>query len=260
MPRKRWIKLWTQETLYGTTSQELELDEQAIWFKLLALAGDSPEPGQIEVAPNIPMTDEQIAGVVKAPLDVWLRTKQRLQAPDVEKISINQGIIHIKNWEKYQLEADRTEYMRQYMRDYRKGKTTGKPNSKQANSKPTDQTRTEGRGGEQNNIITTTASGNLAKISKLYEENIGMLTPAIAESLKDIDEKYPPDWFEEALKESVKSERRNLKYISAILERWRTEGFKAPKKREFGKGGSHGTHRQGDREYTAEEFRKSLER
>lgn len=78
MTRKRWVKLWTQETLYGTTSQELELDEQAIWFKLLALAGDSVEPGKIEVAPGIPMTDEQIAGTIKAPLDVWLRTKQRL--------------------------------------------------------------------------------------------------------------------------------------------------------------------------------------
>ena len=78
MTRKRWVKLWTQETLYGTISQELELDEQAIWFKLLALAGDSVEPGKIEVAPGIPMTDEQIAGTIKAPLDVWLRTKQRL--------------------------------------------------------------------------------------------------------------------------------------------------------------------------------------
>jgi len=240
MPRKRWIKLWTQETLYGTTSQELELDEQAIWFKLLALAGDSPEPAKIEVAPNIPMTDEQIAGVVKAPLDVWLRTKQRLQDPDVEKISINQGIIHINNWEKYQVEADRTEYMRQYMRDYRKGKTTGKPNSKQvkskqANNKPTEQTRTEGRGREQKNI-TTTANENLAKISHLYEDNIGRLTPLIAERLKDIVEEYPSGWFEEALKESVTSEHRNLKYISAILERWQSEGFKAPKRTEGGRG------------------------
>ncbi|TET41618.1 MAG: DnaD domain protein [Dehalococcoidia bacterium] len=246
MPRKRWIKLWTQETLYGTTSAELELDEQAIWFKLLALAGDSPEPGKIEVAPSIPMTDEQIAGVVKAPLSVWLRTKQRLQAPDVDKISVNQGIIHITNWEKYQAEADRTEYMRQYMRDYRKGKTTGKPNSKQANSKqanskPTDQTRGEGRGGEQSTITTATTSENLAKISKLFEDNIGRLTSVIGERLKDIADKYPAGWFEEALKEAVELEHRNLKYIEAILERWRTDGYKAPKKREFEKRGErHG--------------------
>jgi len=232
MTRKRWVKLWTQETLYGTTSQELELDEQAIWFKLLALAGDSVEPGKIEVAPGIPMTDEQIAGTIKAPLDVWLRTKQRLQDPDVGKISINEGIIHIKNWDKYQSEFDRAEYMRQYMRDYRKSKTNSKQlTSKPANSKTryTEQNRAE-------DILTTTTNENLAKNSKLYEENIGMLTPAIAESLKDIAEKYPPGWFAEALKEAVKSEHRNLKYIEAILERWQTEGFKSRKT----KGGAHG--------------------
>ena len=144
MTRKRWIKLWTQETLYGTTSQELELDEQAIWFKLLALAGDSVEPSKIEVAPGIPMTDEQIAGTIKAPLDVWLRTKQRLEAVDVDKIYINEGIINIRNWDKYQSEFDRAEYMRQYMRDYRKSKTNSKQlTSKTANSNTryTDQIR-----------------------------------------------------------------------------------------------------------------------
>ncbi len=57
-----------------------------------------------------------------------------------------------------------------------------------------------------------------------------MLTPVIGENLKDIEEKYSPRWFEEALKEAVKVEHRNLKYIEAILERWETEGFKALKK------------------------------
>ncbi len=228
MPRKRWIKLWTQETLYGTTSEELELDEQALWFKLLALAGDSPEPGKIVIAPKVPPSDEQIAAIFKSPLNVWLRTKERLRAPDVDKITINEGIIHIKNWGKYQTEFGRTEYMKNYMRNYRGSKTGGKTNSKQVNSKTlyTDQNRPD-----QKNIYTTTANENLAKNSKLYEENIGMLTPAIAESLKDIAQKYPPGWFEEALTESVKLEHRNLKYIEAILERWKVEGFKTPKKK-----------------------------
>lgn len=107
MPRRRWIKLWTQETLYGTTSEELELDEQALWFKLLALAGDSPEPGKIVIAPGVPPSDEQIAAIFKAPLNVWLRTKGRLRDPDVDKITINEGIIHIKNREKYQSDWQR---------------------------------------------------------------------------------------------------------------------------------------------------------
>lgn len=237
MPRKRWIKLWTQETLYGTTSEELLADEQACWFKLLALAGDSPEPGRVEVAPGVPMTDEQIAGILKVPIEVWLRAKDRLQHPDVDKIFINRGIIHIKNWDKYQGEFDKTEYMKEYMRQYRQRKTNGKTNSKTANSKTIEQNRGEGRGTEDISTTATAREENLAKISSLYEDNIGRLTPAIAERLKDIAGEYPGGWFEEALKDAVGLEHRNLKYIEAILERWKEEGFKAPRK--GGKGGKH---------------------
>ena len=233
MPRKRWIKLWTQETLYGTTSQELELDEQAIWFKLLALAGDSPEPGKVEIAPGIPMTDQQIASIMSASLAVWLKTKQRLLDPDVDKIHINESIIYITNWDKYQGVFDKAEYMRDYMRDYRKTmrKTNSKTvNSKTANDKTEEQNRGEGRGTEDILTTTTATEENLAKISSLYEDNIGRLTPTIAERLKDIAGEYPRGWFEEALKDAVSLEHRNLKYIEAILERWKVEGFKTPKR------------------------------
>lgn len=69
----------------------------------------------------------------------------------------------------------------------------------------------------------------LATISRLYEENIGILTPVAADRLRDIAGTYPPEWFSEALKEAVALNHRNLKYIEAILERWKVEGFKAPK-------------------------------
>ncbi len=260
MPRKRWIKLWTQETLYGTTSEELLADEQACWFKLLALAGDSPEPGRVEVAPGVPMTDEQIAGILKVPIEVWLRAKDRLQHPDVDKIFINRGIIHIKNWDKYQGEFDKTEYMREYMREYRQRKTNNKTNSKTANSKTIEQNRGEGRGTEDILTTTTAREENLAKISNLYEDNIGRLTPTIAERLKDIVGEYEEGWFEEALKEAVGLEHRNLKYIEAILERWKVEGFKTPKQKGAkGVKRDYGTHQRGDKESSAERLRQSLE-
>lgn len=64
---------------------------------------------------------------------------------------------------------------------------------------------------------------------RLYEENIGLTTPVVADKLNDLLRTYPVSWFEEALKEAVGSEHRNLKYIEAILERWKAEGFQAPK-------------------------------
>ncbi len=59
---------------------------------------------------------------------------------------------------------------------------------------------------------------------KLYEENIGPLTPLIADALKDAEESYPAEWVAEALGIAVKSNKRNWKYIEAILRRWKEEG------------------------------------
>ena len=61
-------------------------------------------------------------------------------------------------------------------------------------------------------------------IFKLYEENIGPLTPLIADALKDAEQTYPPEWVTEALEIAVKNNKRNWRYVEAILKRWKVEG------------------------------------
>jgi DNA replication protein len=61
-------------------------------------------------------------------------------------------------------------------------------------------------------------------IYKLYEQNIGVITPLIAEELKNAEEQYSMDWIREAFSEAIKQNIRNWKYISRILERWTEEG------------------------------------
>lgn len=63
-------------------------------------------------------------------------------------------------------------------------------------------------------------------IFTLYEENVGMLTPMIAEELKEAEKLYPEDWIREAIKEATKQSVHKWSYISVILERWATEGKK----------------------------------
>ncbi len=58
----------------------------------------------------------------------------------------------------------------------------------------------------------------------LYEENIGPLTPLIAEELKEAETLYPADWLPAAFREAVAHNKRSWKYIRAILERWQNEG------------------------------------
>jgi len=58
----------------------------------------------------------------------------------------------------------------------------------------------------------------------LYEQNIGMLTPMIAEELREAERQYPAEWIADAFREAVLSNKRSWKYIQAILKRWSDEG------------------------------------
>ena len=58
----------------------------------------------------------------------------------------------------------------------------------------------------------------------LYEQNIGVLTPMIAEELKEAEKLYPAAWIEEAFREATSLNKRSWRYIERILERWSTEG------------------------------------
>ena len=61
-------------------------------------------------------------------------------------------------------------------------------------------------------------------IFALYEQNIGIITPMIAEELKEAERLYPAQWIEDAFKEAVTLNKRSWKYIARILERWAIEG------------------------------------
>ena len=61
-------------------------------------------------------------------------------------------------------------------------------------------------------------------VFKLYEENIGPLTPLIADALKDAEETYSSEWVADAIELAVKNNKRNWKYCEAILKRWKEEG------------------------------------
>ena|SRR5271157_5439271 len=61
-------------------------------------------------------------------------------------------------------------------------------------------------------------------VFKLYEENIGPLTPLIADALKDAEEIYSSGWVADAIGLAVAHNKRSWKYCEAILKRWKEEG------------------------------------
>ncbi|SRR6266498_4136353 len=89
-------------------------------------------------------------------------------------------------------------------------------------------------------------------IFKLYEENIGPLTPLIADMLREAEGTYREEWFEEAFTIAVKNNKRNWRYVEAILKRWKEEGKNERKDKQNPNKGS-------DR-YTDSQFSEFLKR
>jgi DnaD/phage-associated family protein len=61
-------------------------------------------------------------------------------------------------------------------------------------------------------------------IFAVYENNIGTISPMLAEQLKDAEGLYPWAWISEAFQIAVAQNKRSWAYISAILRRWADEG------------------------------------
>lgn len=59
---------------------------------------------------------------------------------------------------------------------------------------------------------------------RLYEQNIGPLTPLIADQVTQAIRDYPADWIEDAIGEAVAYNRRSWRYIVRILENWKATG------------------------------------
>jgi len=59
---------------------------------------------------------------------------------------------------------------------------------------------------------------------ELYEQNIGLITPMMADQLKLDEAEYPYEWIVEAIDEAVQHNARSWKYVSAILKNWKDKG------------------------------------
>jgi DnaD/phage-associated family protein len=65
---------------------------------------------------------------------------------------------------------------------------------------------------------------DLPNIYRLYEENIGVLTPLIAEELQEAESTYPAEWIKDAMRIAVENNARSWRYVNAILNRWKEKG------------------------------------
>ncbi len=75
-----------------------------------------------------------------------------------------------------------------------------------------------------NNQTPISVTIETTNIFIIYEQNIGALTPIIAEQLIDAEKEFSTQWIKEAIKLAAENNARSWSYIDAILKRWQREG------------------------------------
>ena len=71
----------------------------------------------------------------------------------------------------------------------------------------------------------------LAEVVRVFEENIHPLGGGIeSDALIDLVDDYSAPWVIAAVKEAVIYNARSMGYMKSVLERWKRDGFKSPRK------------------------------
>lgn len=191
-----------------------------VWISLLALANESPSRGELILAPDVPLTLEDL----EEELEVEKEIIQKI-IEEFTKLGMIQAegtTLQITNWEKRQFKSDTsTERVRDY-RTKRYGNNDETLQKRSSNVLDTEQI--QNRTDTDTDTEQTTPDPELARVVVVYQNNIGMLTAYLRDELIAAVEEYPPGWIEEAIKIAVENNARNWKYCKAILSRWKTHG------------------------------------
>ncbi len=78
--------------------------------------------------------------------------------------------------------------------------------------------------GDEDSTAEPPRAKNRPNVFAVYEQEIGMITPLIAEELKAAESEYSQGWIEDAIREAARNGKRSWNYIRAILRRWEREG------------------------------------
>ena len=76
----------------------------------------------------------------------------------------------------------------------------------------------------ENTTENTSLESDSKEIFNTYQDNIGLLTPMLADKINDAIDTYPKQWVLDAIQAAVTHNARNWSYINAILKKWETGG------------------------------------
>ena len=219
MAEIKWVKIVTDIFDNRKIRQIESLPEGdtiiVIWFKLLCLAGTINDNGNIYITEEIPYTDETLATQFNRPLKIIQLALQTFQSFGM--IEIIDDILKVSNWESYQNVAGMEkirEQTRKRVAKYRENQRLLDCNVTVTQSNATDKNRIDKNKNRIDNII------------KVYEEEIGTLTPFQLQKLESYLDDLSEEMIIEAIKRASTYNKKSLSYIEGILINWLQNDYK----------------------------------
>ena len=228
---KLWIKLW-HDSLHDTKLALLPEYLQLRFIKLLLIAGDFDKSGLL---PPV----ESMAYDLGLLRDGVAKTAETLAAlQQVGVVDETPGGWVIVNWEKRQARSESYERVRRFREKQKDGRySNGYSNVTHSVSASASES-----GSDSSLLKPGEESKDLGgEDFRFYEQEIGILTPMIADSIQEAETEYPQGWIQMAIAEAAAHNKRSWKYCEAILKRWKVEGLQSRKGRDNGSKPAGGT-------------------
>ncbi|MDU4960178.1 MAG: DUF4373 domain-containing protein [Sporomusaceae bacterium] len=84
----------------------------------------------------------------------------------------------------------------------------------------------ESKGKEsKENISSTTSACTRKEVCKLFQQEVGVLSPIMADKLNAAIDDYSPWWVYYAIQRAALQGKRSMAYILAVLAGWKADGF-----------------------------------
>lgn len=119
---------------------------------------------------------------------------------------------------------------RQYSESYERVKRYR--NAKSNADGNADETENTSSSTSNSSSVSNSSEGGVVgegEVFKAFQENIGVLTPFIADAIKqDIDD-YTAEWVLTAIDRAAKNEKRSLSYVEGTLKGWKRDGLVNPR-------------------------------
>jgi len=259
----KWFKMHTDTVLDNPRLGLLPLETQAVFFKLYALAARNGENGFIG------MTLREIAWVLRLPDDALEGHLQALVEAGL--VAWNEDGVQVLLYEEEQARIEREQAAERKRRSRSRhggvtpasrpghGDVTQESRSGHDGVTPIEEDTEEEKDTEREaaGVNTRAAAsqpednfasrdekgasppqGPEAEVFRAWESDFGPLTPMLAESLQAEIAEHGSQWVLAAMREALANGKRNLRYVQAILRRWKAEGYGTdpPWRRENGSG------------------------